>query len=301
MGKRKRGSRKNSTLTQRKDTKHKDKGKEKRETKRRRREEEKQSMDFPIPEDGNPLEKKKAIFCSLEKILSEVKSSKNYRTPKSRNKVVFSACVGYTSNTFGLNGFKDTHPQKERRGYLGVCPKGPENKRTNKWLRKIWDLSKQLMPLYDPLWGNGYFLLFYMLITYLFLEYCVHVSKITKKCSDDHLHKETRDISPAYVLYLGDFKGATLRCFDESGKVVLSEMGEPYCMARFDPRLPHSVIRGDNFHGNRYCLVFFKMWDTVSDSVRPLELCPGYLEPNVFSPVILWLKISLELFESLKK
>lgn len=101
---------------------------------------------------------------------------------------------------------------------------------------------------------------------------------MSRRSTEDQKHKESRDISPAYVLYLGDFKGARLQCFSPDGGKLLAEFAEPYRMGLFDPRLPHGVVRDRNFKGNRYCMVFFKMWDELSKNVRPLELQPRYLE-----------------------
>ena len=84
--------------------------KEKREVKRRKRhmEEEILERDFEVIENGDTLAKKWSILKRMEYVLSTVKSSQTYG-PKNKKNATFSACIGYTSNTLGLNGFETPH------------------------------------------------------------------------------------------------------------------------------------------------------------------------------------------------
>lgn len=172
MRKRKRGERKNSGWTMRKDTKNYKKIGVRRELKKRKREEEAKKFEdeFAIAdvcENGNTNERKKSLFRRLEHLLSEVKSKQNYGPRKAKNLMVdFSAVIGFTANTRGLKCFESPHPQTERY-YLGICQTDPEEKRSNYWLREIWRLSKLLIPLYDPNFGESNFFLIFIFILYL--------------------------------------------------------------------------------------------------------------------------------------
>jgi len=75
--------------------------------------------------------------------------------------------------------------------------------------------------------------------------------------------------------------GAQLICFDNSKEHILAELGEPYRMGIFDPRLPHMVQHSKEFKGTRFCVIFFKMWDSGA-VLAPFENVPHYLEENVF-------------------
>jgi hypothetical protein len=57
----------------------------------------------------------------------------------------------------------------------------------------------------------------------------IHVSKITKPQAGRHpLHRDTRDISETFALYLGKFQGAVIRCYAEDGETILGEYGGSY-------------------------------------------------------------------------
>lgn len=298
--KRKRGERKSQRWGKStKDDRRKGKREEGREKKKRKLEEERRKFeeDYPIIQGDDIDATKKSLFLRLEAILERVKSSRNYGSRKNQ-KVAFSAVVGYTSNTFGLQGFEFEHPQSDRE-HLGVNVVGPEFKKCPAWLSEIWELSKILLPLYDPSFGERSINIFNTepLYLFIFLEYCVHVSKMNAKCDKDHLHFERRDVSPAYVLYLGNFQGAYLRCLDENGK-ELAQLGQPYRFGIFDPRLPHAIVRQKSFRGNRYCLIFFKMWEYGREESRPLERFPRYLDEN---PKVLRDSISVSLIGTVLK
>ena len=114
------------------------------------------------------------------------------------------------------------------------------------------------------------------------LEYCVNISKTTSIHHKDFIHRDRRDISPAFVFYLGNFSGAELVCFNDEEDRELAVLGEPYRMGVFDPRLPHMVCRSEEFHGTRYCVIFFKMWDNTA-MLAPFFTMPRYLEGNVYN------------------
>jgi hypothetical protein len=132
-----------------------------------------------------------------------------------------------------------------------------------------------------------------------FTEYCVHVSKTSAFHRKDVIHRDRRDISPAFVFYLGEFEGAKLACYDEDGERILATLGEPYRMGVFDPRLPHEVQRLESFRGSRYCVIFFKMWDS-SGVLAPFETSPRYLEENVFTSTIEHTSLPLETSSSVR-
>lgn len=109
------------------------------------------------------------------------------------------------------------------------------------------------------------------------------MAKTTRVNKKDFVHRDSRDISPALVFYLGDFSPCYLVCFDERKEKEIGVLGLPYRMGMFDPRLPHMVHRSKDFRGSRYCVIFFKMWDT-SAKLAPFEVNPRYLdEENIFS------------------
>jgi len=84
--------------------------KEKREVKRRKKNKEEEMLEasFPILEGGNVVAIKQSLMHRMEYVLSSIKSSAKYG-PRSKENADFSACIGFTSNTIGLNGFRTPH------------------------------------------------------------------------------------------------------------------------------------------------------------------------------------------------
>lgn len=157
--KRGRGERRNRRWRKDKDDHFWSDRKEKREVKRRKRQVEEEMLEklFPILEDGSIVEKKQSIFRRFEYVLSAVRSARKDGPSNKKQNADFSACIGYTSNTIGLNGFKMPHNLWERR-HLGIHVFRPENRRAPWWLLESWRLSKLLIPLYDASFGDGNFL-----------------------------------------------------------------------------------------------------------------------------------------------
>jgi len=149
------GERKKKGWQREKDNHFWTKKKEWREVKRRKKVAEEILLEekFAIVENGDVTATKLSIFKRMEYVLSTVKSAQTYG-PKTKKDAAFSACVGYTSNTIGLNGFKTPHNLTERR-HLGIHIFHPENRRSPWWLMEMWHLSKKLIPLYDQSFGNG--------------------------------------------------------------------------------------------------------------------------------------------------
>ena len=256
---RKRGERKRKGWSRKKDDRHQTK----RQLEREKRKKKKESVEPAFPSTESPEIQERFLLSRLEEILSSVRSGSSYRM-KNGKKIDFSAMVGFTSNTLGLKGFEMLHPQPEQRG-LGICINSPENRKISNWLRKIWSISKLLLPLYDRNYGE---------------EYCVHVSRMSKKANDS-IHRDGRDVAPAMVVYLGAFSNASLILYDKSGKEIVGRLLEPYQMASFDPRLPHQVERGSKFQGVRYSVIFFKMWRHVDCFFQvPIQKLPRYLVPR---------------------
>jgi len=150
-----RGEKKNRGWYRKKDDKFSSERKEKREIKRRKKRKEEEILEeqYAVPLEGTITAKKIAIFRRMEYVLSTVKSSARYG-PRSKQNVDFSACIGYTSNTLGLNGFKTPHNLRERK-HLGIYLFRPENRRSPWWLKEMWELSQVLVPLYDKNFGKG--------------------------------------------------------------------------------------------------------------------------------------------------
>lgn len=108
----------------------------------------------------------------IESLLETVKSTQNYgKRKKELND--FSAVVGYTSNTFGLNGFGRTsgirHNMIER-NHLGVCVTDPLlRKSVPGWLKKLWVLVKEILLTIDDEFFSGNFFFSYS-FSHFFLE-----------------------------------------------------------------------------------------------------------------------------------
>lgn len=61
----------------------------------------------------------------------------------------------------------------------------------------------------------------------------VHVSCTTEEEKGaNKLHRDERDISESYGVYLGNFRGASLHCYDDDGTSELGVISEPYKLFR---------------------------------------------------------------------
>ena len=129
--------------------------KEKREVKRRKKNKEEETLEasFPILEGGDVVTIKQLLMRWMEYMLSSVKSSTKYG-PRSKENADFSACIGFTSNTIGLNGFQTLHNLRERR-HLGIHLFNPLGRRAPWWLLEMWHLSTKLIPLYGDVFSGG--------------------------------------------------------------------------------------------------------------------------------------------------
>lgn len=150
-----RGERRRKAWRKEKDDRFSSERKERREMQRRKRNLEESVLEetYPVRLEGDDNERKRSIFRRMEYVLSTAKSSSRYG-PRSKQNADFSACIGYTCNTIGLNGFKTPHNLRERK-HLGRHLFHPENHRAPWWLKEMWRLSQMLIPLYKVDFGGG--------------------------------------------------------------------------------------------------------------------------------------------------
>ena len=157
--KRGRGERRSKGRQKERDDHFSSERKERREVKRRIQQGEEAILEekYAVINTGDELKLKQSIFEQMEYILSTIRISAVAGRNRNKPNASFSKCIGYTANTFGLNGFKTPHNLKERK-HLGIYVFSPENHRVPWWLLEMWNLSKLLIPLYDKSWGEGMFM-----------------------------------------------------------------------------------------------------------------------------------------------
>lgn len=189
------------------------------------------------------------LYREVENILRNVKSTP--RSSHRRSKVgdyCWHEFLGFTTNTIGLRGFEEEHNLLSH-FHLGRCVTDIES-RTNAplWMREIYGISKKILLLYNPSFVLGKLipvsplevpslLLFFLScnISYIYFpgDMVVHVSCMTEKeTGSNKIHCDKRDISESYGVYLGEFGGASLHCYDEDGTTELGIIKEPYELFR---------------------------------------------------------------------
>ena len=90
-------------------------------------------------------------------------------------------------------------------------------------------------------------------------------------------HRDANDISHQYAMSLGDYKGATLRVYDGSGKA--HDMDNRHKIVKFDGRLPHEVIVDQSFHGERFTVIYYKNYDSRKSRPDPVVGTPSIVFP----------------------
>lgn len=106
----------------------------------------------------------------------------------------------------------------------------------------------------------------------------VHVAKLASSFSGNKRHVDARDVTASYGVYLGDYSGVSLRCYDSSEEKLTGEFSDPYRLFCFDARLPHEVVKVSSSAGSRYSVMIFKMWDSRFFLEPPLVSEPFYVD-----------------------
>ena len=140
-----------------------------------------------------------------------------------------------------------------------------EDRKLTKWKQELWRLSKELISLIDPDFAAG--------------EYVVNYSSMTKPEQYVKKHVDSDDISHQYALALGNYRGASLRCYDEQDN-VLGDFDYNRKVCKMDGRLPHELI-SDGFQGERFCVIWFKSYDHRKTQPDPICREPCFMEVNI--------------------
>jgi hypothetical protein len=143
-----------------------------------------------------------------------------------------------------------------------VCLSNPATQKSLRvWKKRLWSLAKKLLTLYDKEYAAG--------------EFVVQFSKI---CSPHHyvpIHTDDNDISFQYHITVGDYENVFLECYDPKGNIH-SYYSQPYLMLKMDGRLKHQV-RQVNMTGNRYCIIFYKLYDCNIKHSEDIFFPPDYV------------------------
>jgi len=86
-------------------------------------------------------------------------------------------------------------------------------------------------------------------------------------------HVDSNDISHQYAISLGDYKGATLRVYNQSGKA--HDVDNRHKVVKFDGRLPHEVVVDESFEGDRFTVIFYKNYDSRKSEPDPVVDTPS--------------------------
>jgi hypothetical protein len=198
------------------------------------------------------------VIKDLEVMCGNITTHQNAR-PNTIN-ADFCFSIGYTINVKGRLGFETPHNIPERAGYY-VCTKDPLERSLPMWKKSLWLKARQLLDLYDPVYAAG--------------EYVVQFSRMSSASHSCKMHQDSKDISPQYIMYLGNYRNAILQAFDQEGRSYRC-FSKPYLMLKVDGRLNHQVLM-ENFSGIRYAVIFYKMYDFRQPFLAPLFFPPEYV------------------------
>lgn len=196
---------------------------------------------------------KQELMDKIEQILKRVNYDKQYRdkTKKTKFNLEWAFLLGHNISALGAKSFETPHNFKKGKG---VCVTPVETRNLPKWKIELWKLSKQLLMLIDPDFASG--------------EYVVNYSCMTKKEQYVKKHVDSDDISHQYALALGNYRNASLRCYDEHDN-VLGDFDYNRKVCKMDGRLPHELV-SENFEGERFCVIWFKSYDHRKTEPDPI-------------------------------
>ena len=204
------------------------------------------------------------LMDQMESILHKVNLTKQYRdkTKKVKFNLQWAFLLGHNCSALGAKSFETPHTFKKGKG---VCITRVEDRNLPKWKLELWDLSKKLIKMIDPDFAEG--------------EYVVNYSCM--KSADQYVkkHVDADDISYQYALALGNYKGAKLRCYDNSNN-VLGDFDYHRRICKMDGRLPHELIT-ENFQGERFCVIWFKSYDHRKFEADPIFRQPCFVPIDV--------------------
>ena len=216
----------------------------------------------------------KALMSEIQGMLDKQKTSLKgqYRdkTKKAKFSLKFAFLLGCTTNALGASINKDgtsnfgtPHNMPERKG-KGVCLKPVEERKIPKWKKELWVSSRKLIELIDPDFAAGEYV-----VNYACMDSPEHYVK--KHCDSD-------DISYQYALALGDYteNSAFLRCYDKDDTPV-GDFDYKNRILKMDGRRSHELIANDTFSGTRYCVVFFKSYDSRKNKCDPVLETPVFV------------------------
>lgn len=182
----------------------------------------------------------------------------------------YSFMLGRTTNALGAGNkksevselaFASQHTMKGKEG-KGVFMKPVMERKLPGWKKKLWILSKKLIKRVDYDFAK-------------FEDYVVNYSCINHHSHYVKKHKDDQDISYQYLLALGNFTGANLRCYDENDN-ILGDFDNKKKICKMDGRLPHELIM-NKFKGIRFSIIWFKLYDRCKFEKDPLFKNPHFV------------------------
>jgi hypothetical protein len=193
------------------------------------------------------------VELRMERLKNTLDSVGNYRKFYRKNfPMEWSFTLGYSTYTLGCNGFKEKHNiEVPPFTGLGRNLKNPMEKDVPAWQKDLYLQVKELFALIVPYLVEKQFML--------------HVGKMSTDKHNVPLHDDAHDIGPQGALFIGDWKGAKLRCYKEASKKSTStsefvDLFETMKIWMVDGRLPHQVIKED-FKGVRYSIIVYRLWN----------------------------------------
>lgn len=222
----------------------------------------------PISEQSESQElmtKIETILAKNDKLTGQYRDKTKKKTFNLKN----SFLLGRTTNALGAgktnNGdfsFATAHNMPCKKG-KGVCLTPVAERKLPKWKKDLWEVSKKLITKIDPDFAEGE-------------DYVVNYSCMNDPNHYVKKHKDADDISYQYALALGDYKGATLRCYAEDDTTVLGDFDYHRKICKMDGRLSHELVM-DGFEGTRYCIIWFKSYDRRKNTPDPIFNTPHFV------------------------
>ena len=144
----------------------------------------------------------------------------------------------------------------------GVCLTDPlARKGLPKWRKELWKLSKRLIDLYVPGYGDTHF--------------SVQFGKMSSPSHYVNYHTDDKDIAPQYHMTCGSYRGAYLECYDVAG-CSYGYYSVPYHLLHVDGRLGHQV-RKTNFEGPHISIIFFQTYSPHQNFCDDILFPPQYV------------------------
>ena len=153
--------------------------------------------------------------------------------------------------------------------------KDPMQGNKNKWMKRAYEISMDLMTKLDPDWvGKN-------------RRIAIQVN-VLQKGHEVHIHRDEGDLSPQYGLVLGDFAGGDFVTINPDKKEGYRFSNASGLLFQMDGRCPHKVEPVKD--GTRFSVYFFKSFDEDWKTSEPIMWPPkvvhsqsqDHYEPIVF-------------------